>query len=158
MTFPWLFHDRMTKFHDQNIKTNALHTSWYLVIMAIWLDLCDVPTRCKRWQHKEEGDTHTSSSGSVSCRAASLIYKMLDLLVKFHGFSMTFCPYLQIPWLFHDLGQLWSKFHDFSRISWNFWNSRKSMTFPWPWQPRLRWHFYILNRASKMLVRSEVIN
>ncbi len=25
------------------------------------------------------------------------IYKMLDLLAKFHGFSMTFCPYFKIP-------------------------------------------------------------
>ncbi len=77
---------------------------------------------------KKKEDTNTSSLGLVSRRVAALIYKMLDLLVKFHDFSMTFCPYFKTPHLFHDLGQFWSKFYDFSRnlknpeIPWLFHN------------------------------------
>ncbi len=99
MTFQWIFHDQMTKFHDRK----------------------------------------PSSLVYMNCRGAAPVYKVLDLLVKFHDFSMTFCPYFKIPWLFHDLDQFWSKFHDFSRKSRNFKNSRNSMTFPWPWQP---WSIY----------------
>ncbi len=48
---------------------------------------------------------------------------------------MTFSSNLKIPWLFQDPVQFRSKFHDFSRNSRKFQNSRKSMNFPWPWQP-----------------------
>ena len=97
-----------TKFHDlsmtspakwQNSMTRILKQTLYIhhdnngnLIRSLWC-----ANQMQKVTRRKRRNTYTSSLGLLSRHLVALIYKMLDLRIKFHDF----------PWLF-------SKFQDFS--------------------------------------------